>query len=74
MLADALTKVLVPLSFVACGDERTPPRVRDFRLQHKFEDNLADALRAHANSQMAIGSQLIRSAESHSGRCGPCTD
>ena len=40
-----------PLSFVACGDERTPPRIRDFRLQHKSEDNLADALRACANSQ-----------------------
>ena len=40
-----------PLSFVACGDERTPPRVRDFRFQHGCEDNLADALRACANSQ-----------------------
>ena len=40
-----------PLSFVACGNERTPPRVRDFRFQHKCEDNLADALRACANSQ-----------------------
>ena len=28
-----------PLSFVACGDERTPPRVRDFRFQHRCEDN-----------------------------------
>ena len=40
-----------PLSFVACSDERTPPRVRDFRFQHRCEDNLADALRACANSQ-----------------------
>ena len=40
-----------PLSFVACGDERTPPRVRDFRFQHRCEDNLADALRACANCQ-----------------------
>ena len=40
-----------PLSFVACGDERTPPRVRDFRFQHRCEDNLADALRACANTQ-----------------------
>ena len=46
MLADALTKAL---SFVACCDERTPPRVRDFRFQHRCEDNLADALRACAN-------------------------
>ena len=43
-----------PLSFVACGDER----VRDFRIQHKCGDNLADVLRA----------------ESFSGRSGPCTD
>ena len=42
---------LGPLSFVACGNERTPPRVRDFRIQHRCEDNLADALRASANSQ-----------------------
>ena len=28
-----------PLSFVACGDERTPPRVRDLRFQHMCEDN-----------------------------------
>ena len=41
---------LGPLSFVACGDERTPLRVRDFRLQHRRED-LADALRACTNSQ-----------------------
>ena len=40
-----------PLSFVACGDERTPLPVRDFRFQHRCEDNLADALRACANSQ-----------------------
>ena len=40
-----------PLSFVACGNERTPPRVRDFRIQHMCEDNLADALRSCANSQ-----------------------
>ena len=40
-----------PLSFVACGNERTPPRVRDFRFQHRCEDNLADALRANANSE-----------------------
>ena len=40
---------LGPLSFVACGDERTPPRVRDFRFQHRCEDNLPDALRAYAN-------------------------
>ena len=39
------------LSFVACGDECTPPRVRDFRFQHRCEDNLDDALRARANSQ-----------------------
>ena len=45
-----------PLSFVACGDERTPPRVRDFRFQHKCEhNNLADALRAYANSQNGKG-------------------
>ena len=40
-----------PLSFVACGNERTPPRVRDFRIQHRCEDNIADVLRAYANSQ-----------------------
>ena len=40
-----------PLPFVACGDERTPPRVRDFRLQHRCKHNFADALRACANSQ-----------------------
>ena len=40
-----------PLSFVACGDERTPLRVRDFRFQHKCEDNLADPLRPCTNSQ-----------------------
>ena len=40
-----------PLSFVACGDERTPPRVRDFRFQHRCEDNLADAPRAYCNPQ-----------------------
>ena len=40
-----------PLSFVACGDERTPPRVRDFRIQHRCEDNRADVFRAYANSQ-----------------------
>ena len=40
-----------PLSCVACGNQRTPPRVRDFRIQHRFEDNIADVLRAYANSQ-----------------------
>ena len=40
-----------PLSFVACGNERTPPRVRDFRIQHRCEDNIADVLRAYADSQ-----------------------
>ena len=40
-----------PLSFVAFGNERTSPRVRHLRIQHKCEDNIADALRAYANSQ-----------------------
>ena len=40
-----------PLSFVACGNERTSPCVRDLRNQHKCEDNIADVLRAYANSQ-----------------------
>ena len=40
-----------PLSFVACGNKRTSPRVHDFRIQHKCEDNIADVLRAYANSQ-----------------------
>ena len=39
-----------PLSFVVCGDERTLPRVHDFRIQHRCEDNLADVLRAYASS------------------------
>ena len=40
-----------PLSFVACGNERTSPCVRDLLIQHKCEDNIADVLRAYANSQ-----------------------
>ena len=40
-----------PLSFVACDNERTSPCVRDLRNQHKCEDNIADVLRAYANSQ-----------------------
>ena len=40
-----------PLPFVACGDERTSLRVCDFRVQHRWEDNHADALRACTNSQ-----------------------
>ena len=73
MLADALTKALVHCPSVACGDERTPPRVRDFRFQHKCEDNLANALRACANSQN--GNWISAdSVESHSGRSGPRTD
>ena len=40
-----------PLSFVGCGDERTTLRVRDFRFQHRCEDNLTDTLRACANTQ-----------------------
>ena len=40
-----------PFSFVACGNERTSPRVRDLRIQYKCEDNIADVFRAHANSQ-----------------------
>ena len=40
------------LSFVACSDERTPLRVRDIRFQHKCEENLTDALRACAKSQI----------------------
>ena len=72
MLADALTKALVRCPSFACGDERTPPRVRDFRIQHKCEDNLADALLRVPTLKLAIGSHL-RSAESHSGRSGLCT-
>ena len=51
MLADAFDESPGPLSFVACGDGRTPSRVRDFRFQHRCKDNLVDALRAYANSQ-----------------------
>ena len=40
-----------PLSFVACGNECTSPRVRDLRIQHRCEDNIADVLRAYTNSQ-----------------------
>ena len=58
-----------PLSFVACGNERTSPRVRDLRIQHRCEDNIADV----PTLKMAVGSQLIRSAESQSGRPGPST-
>ena len=39
------------LPFVACGDERASLRVCYLRLQHRCEDNLADALRACINSQ-----------------------
>ena len=49
MLADALTKALVHCpSLLAAMNAR---RVRDFRFQHRCEDNLADAFRACANSQ-----------------------
>ena len=40
-----------PLSFVACDNESTSPRVRDLRIQHRCEGNIADVLRAYANSQ-----------------------
>ena len=51
MLADASDEGPRPLSFVACGNERTSPCVRDFRIQHRCDDNIADVLRAYANSQ-----------------------
>ena len=50
MLADALTKALVHCpSLLAAMNARR--HVFDFRIQHRCEDNLADVLRAHANSQ-----------------------
>ena len=39
------------LSFLACGNERTSPRVRDLRIQHMCEDNIAVALGAFTNFQ-----------------------
>ena len=60
MLADALTKAFGLLPFVACGDERASLHVP---MPSELVPNL----------KMAIGSQLIRSAESQSGKSGPST-
>ena len=40
-----------PFPFVAFGNERTSPRVRYLRIQHRCEDNIADAFGAYASSQ-----------------------
>ena len=63
MLADAFTKALVHCpSLLAAMNAR----------RHVFVTY--DSSTGVKTLKMAIGSQLIRSAESHSGRSGPCTD
>ena len=49
-----------PLPFVACGNERTSPRVLDLRIQHRCEDNIADALRDSQNGDWLSADSISR--------------
>ena len=69
---DALTKTLIHYD-TACDDECEPLCLRDFRLQHRCEDNIVVSLRYLSILKMINRSQLNRSfkasSESKSGSC-----
>ena len=73
MLADALTKALVHcLSLLSAMNARRHVFVTS-ESSTGVKTTLPMSSESMPTLKMAIGSQLIRSAESHSGRSGPCT-
>ena len=72
MLADALTLVDCPLLLAAMNARRHVFVISDSSTGVKTTLPMLSELMP--TLKMAIGSQLIRSAESHSGSSGPCTD